>query len=534
MINKKHRAYKIRQVYEEIQKAQEDRRNNYIRQVEYDDNFAEFYGEGASPKILRPPYTPSKMYELYEESGPLSASTEAYVTNIVGYGYDIVPTTVTSEVDVDPQILPEKQKLKNFFEYPNEVETFRLISEQLVRDYVVTGNGYLEVIRNLNKEPSLLYWKDAKKVRLCPLDTEPSTVIEAKLPRNGKNITVTIQKKFRKFVTISGPDKMKLRYYKEYGDPRKMNALTGKYEEQEENNIYYENQPYEEATELIHWKYGNSAYGIPLWVSNILAALGGTRADFVNYDLFDSQGIPPFIITVAGGELSDDSFDDLLAFMKNAKGVENFWKVLLLQADSTMTNLEGKEAKPALQIQDMMSYRKNDVLFGSYLKDVRDTVRKFGFRLPGLYVGETDNISYASAKIARETTEDQVFVPLRKKFDELIKITLLKDLQIQEFIFKLRGPIIRSSEDLLNLLPVVVKSGVFTLNELIEFANTNFSTNIPIYEDDWANLPLPLILYFFQKLGIGGEPMLGPNEVFKPLTEGLFRRHRGASVPSTW
>jgi len=83
-----------------------------------------------------------------------------------------------------------------------------------------------------------------------------------------------------------------IRWFKEYGDARKMCAVTGKYEDElsKDDTIKIE------ASELIHFKQGNDTYGIPKWTGISSTVLGVRDADYVNYKLFSDQGIPPLAI----------------------------------------------------------------------------------------------------------------------------------------------------------------------------------------------------------------------------------------------
>ena len=69
------------------------------------------------------------------------------------------------------------------------------------------------------------------------------------------------------------------------------------------------------------------------------------------------------IVTVAGGALTDESFEDLVNLFKKAKGVRNFHKLLVLEAESTSGSIDGKDAVPKVDIQNMTECRKEDAMF---------------------------------------------------------------------------------------------------------------------------------------------------------------------------
>jgi PBSX family phage portal protein len=336
---------------------------------------------------------------------------------------------------------------------------------------------------------------DAKRTRLLKLDAEPQEA-EAYITRGGEEVPIKIKKKFRKYVMLAGSKRTDMRYFKEFGDPRHINALDGKEWPEESVNEAQdsEKQEFVPATEVIHFKYGNGTYGIPRWIGTLLAVMGMTKAEYVNYSLFDDQGIPPLIINVAGGQLTQESYDDLLRLFYKAKSYQNFNKLLVLEAESTTQSLDGKEAVPKLDVQNLMEYRKEDAMFVNYLNDGREHVRKHGFRISGLYTGEVKDHNYASAKIARETAEEQVFVPERRSFDEVVNTKIVREAGAKTYLYRSKAPVIQSPDDLLAIIPQIAEKGGMTINELVTLVNQNFGLNLQQYDEEWANIPIPMAL----------------------------------------
>lgn len=513
-MKEKRTAYKM-----EVKKAaSEERAAAYTRQIQYDDPFTEFYGTDGK-KVLQPPFLPNSLYEIYEESGVIQACVEAMVENVDGYGHRIVPIE-GSELDLTEEEQKQKEILEAFFRTPNGIESFGEIREKLRRDIEVTGNGYLEVVRNGAGKPHMLFWLDAKKTRLLPMDSE-RVAVQVFLDRDGKIVPETILRQFRRFAMIDSSGK-NLVYFKEFGDPRPMDANTGEF--------VYGTPPedFVPASEVIHFKIGNGTYGVPRWIGTILTALGTSRAEYVNFDLFDGQAVPPLIISVSGGELTDESFDDLLNLLKKSKGVKNFHKVIVLEAESTAVTPDGRATAPRIEVQDLMAFRKEDALFGKYLADGRTAIRMFGFRLPGIFIGDHTGVNFATAKISRELAEEQLFIPVRTKFDDKINATILREFGIFSLKFKSDGPVIKSSQDVISIFPQLLKSSVFSMNELVQFTNENFGLHLKPYDGEWADLPIGLLLYLFQALGMQAGSDIGsgkgiPNVLgsMKPTVEAV-------------
>lgn len=488
----------------------------YSRQVDYDSVFDTFDKEsfGGSVILLRPPYLPGKMYELYEQSSKLEACVSAYVDNIDGYGYDLV-STVSDDDDIQGEDNPQALELKCFFDEPNDMESLTTIREKLRRDQEVTGNAFLEVVRGRDGKPVMIFWMDAKRVRIS--STREPVIQKVEITRAGQKILVESEKRYRSYCMLTsegaatGP---RARYFKQYGDPRTMDAETGEFKE----------NPRIAATEVIHFKIGNGVYGIPRWIGSMLSVIGAWKSNLVNYDLFDNQGIPPMIVTVAGGALTDESFEDLVNLFKKAKGVRNFHKLLVLEAESTSGSIDGKDSTPKVEVQNMTEYRKEDAMFLDYLEHCSTDIQKNGFRLPGMFLGISDDANYATAFIVRKSAEEQLFIPERRRFDEIINKTLVRDFGVKDLAFKSNGPALQSADSIPQMLQTLIQAGVFTTNGLISFVNTNLGTNIGMYEEPWADEPIGV-----KPIGVE-EPLLLDDSADQELTEAIEKSEKTASA----
>ena len=320
------RRQSLRDSVQSIAKLQKQEMAQYSRQVDSDGLFDAFDKEIGSHGLvlLRPPYLPGRMYELFEQSSMLNACVRAYVDNIDGFGYDIV-STLSDDDDIQGEDNPQARELKNFFDEPNDVESFTTLREKLRRDLEITGNAFLEVVRGRDGKPVMLFWVDAKRVRIS-VTRDPVTV-PVTVTRGEQEIVVEAEKRFRSYCMLTtdgqsiGP---RVRYFRQYGDTRQMCAETGQFTD----------SPAIPATEIIHFKIGNDIYGIPRWIGALMSVMGSWKSNLVNYDLFDSQGIPPMIVSITGGRLTDDSFQDLVCLFRKAKGAANFSKLLVLEAEA--------------------------------------------------------------------------------------------------------------------------------------------------------------------------------------------------------
>lgn len=440
-------------------------------------------------KLIVPPYDPSKLCRIVENSSILPQCVDAMVLNTDGFGYQLFYTG-PSELEDSEQVATEKKRLTSFFDQVNEKQSFTTVRREMREDYHKTGNGYLEIIRFQDESIALIYAMDSRNMRLQAIQTEPveTTVLIDRGEDKMKEIKV--QLRFRKFAMKVGPSKLK--WFKQYGDPRKMNRDTGKYENEEGY------KPDAEASEVLHFKVGNDTYGIPQWVGNMLTAMGMNSSDFVNFDLFENQVVPPMAVLVSGGVLTQQSVDDIINIMVQKKGVENFNKVLVLEAQTDGTLTDKSQVK--IELKELSTARKEDAMFTNYVDKGEHRIRG-SFRLPPLYLGRADTYSKSTADSSKMIAEEQVFVPERNLFDEIINMTIMRDLNAQYHSFKSKGPRLITGEQIVEGFREFGKLGVFTINQGIRLANRTLGLDLTEYKQPWADFPIAIVMEF-ARLGL--------------------------------
>ena len=443
-----------------------------------------------SQSILKPPYDPVKLYSIVENSSILPQCIDAMALNTDGFGINFFYTG-DIEHEKSPEVLAERQMLEDFFKKVNEKESFTTVRKAMRSDLETTGNGYLEIIRTQNGNIGLIYQADSRYIRLQKKQKD-SYPIKVKMVRGGRETTVTVNKRFRKFVMITSTARNDYRWFKEYGDPRKMDATTGHYEGEEGY------KPGNDATEILHFKIGTDTYGVPRWSGNSMNAMGLHSADYVNYDLFENQVVPPLAIMVSGGKLTTESVEDVKSILLQKKGVENFHKVLVLEAQSEGDI--GQNTAIKIEIKELSSARKEDSMFVNYIDGGEHRIRG-SFRLPPLYLGRADSYSKSTADSSKMVAEEQVFVPERQLFDEVMNLTIMEELGVKYHDFKSKGPRLITGEQIIEGFKEFGKLGVFTINEGIRVANRTLGLDITTYTQKWADYPVAIVLELV-KLGM--------------------------------
>lgn len=457
----------------------------FSRQIDDADPFHEQYQEH---QLIAPPYPFFQLYRFMEESDVLRSCVEVMQKNVDGFGFQFKFLGRDQEERESEQSTSEYEKLYAFFSRVNETESITTIRKKMRMDFETLGIGGFEVVRNARGEPQLMYYLPFKNVRMTRLDKTPVNAA-VKMPRNGRMVNMRVKRRFRKFVQHIpwGVEKDKYRWFKEFGDPRIMDATTGQYKESKRQCKMV-------ATEILPFKkeFGGLAYGLPRWIGAILDVIGRRQATYVNYDLFQSQGIPPVAVMVSGGQLTDESLEELENLIQSMRGVKNWNRVLVLEATSESFGLDERNTAK-IDLKNMADYRKEDLMFQSYLEKTKENIRQ-SYRLPPIYTGSAETYTHSTARTSQLVAEEQIFIPERQEFDEDMDTKLVKnEFNVEKWSFKSKGPTTVGAEEISKSITSFKDTGALSINNAITLANRAFDLEMNHYKEDWADEPLVLV-----------------------------------------
>ena len=256
--------------------------------------------------IFAPSYNPAVLYQITHENNTLNQCVAAMVINVDGTGYEIVDKETGDPVDNE-----ETKPIKAFFDEPWPKESYMSIRRQIRRDKESTGAGYLEVIRTQKGDVAFLRRLDAKLVRLCKLkDVTDYHSVQYEVERFGKKITHKLIEPIRRYVQMVGN---KTRYFKQYGAEKHLNTTNGEWETTD-RPVLLEDR----ASEVIEFKVQEDVYtpyGVPRWVNEFPSALGSRAAEELNLEYFRSGGVPPVMVFIQGGAMSQESREELNKYL---------------------------------------------------------------------------------------------------------------------------------------------------------------------------------------------------------------------------
>ncbi|MDR4986137.1 phage portal protein [Bacillus cereus] len=433
--------------------------------------------------IITPPYRIEDLQQIRENSTILGQCIDAYKRNIAGFGHEMkykqgdIKETAEMKTEwsfVNDEVIP-------FFSFD---KPFKEVLETGIDDRETTGNGYIEVIRNLEGKPAELVNMLPQYMRVTRKDDKPQDVTYI---IKGKE--VKRKKLFRRYVQQVGTIDT---YFKEYGDPRFLNKDTGEFG----TNTFGDKN----ATEVIQMKVGNGPYGIPRWVSHVVHMVGARKAEELNLRYFKQGRHIPMAIMLKNGILSEESEQQLTDYVSNVEGEDNQHKYLLLQVESAEEGIVGDTPTPVdIELKSLADILQNDALFLEYDEKSRQKVQS-AFRLPDIYVGYSRDFNRATADAAREITEEQVFEPERNSLEFIINNILLLPYELKHVYVNLRKPEISNTEDLVKILDVLCKYGGVTFNDLRGLASKVLNKDLESFEMEEANQPIALVLQAIKKV----------------------------------
>lgn len=345
--------------------------------------------------VITPPWNLYELANYYDTSFANHAAIDAKVENIVGLGYDFEiskRTMMRLESNSDAEAVERARKrierakieLRDWLENLNDEESFTHTLTKFYTDVQATGNGYLEIGRTI-------------KGKIGYVGHIPATTIRARRLRDG-------------YVQIIGN---KVVYFRNFGAKNP-------------NPITTDPRP----NEIIHYKeYSplNTFYGVPDILSAITSLHGDQLASQYNIDYFGNKGVPRYVVTLKGAQLSADAEDKMFRFLQNnLKGQNHRTLYIPLPGDSDNNKVEFKMEPVENGVQEAS--------FKEYRKQNRDDIL-IAHQVPLSKIGGGDSTSIANALAQDRTFKEQVSRPAQNNLAKMINKIIKEETDIVEFKF---------------------------------------------------------------------------------------------------
>jgi PBSX family phage portal protein len=441
--------------------------------LQVDDEFSGLYETSVTGQasVIRPPYDFRQMLRLVYENNTLAQCIEAMEVNIDGTGFEISPSSRDGGGETDEEL---RISVEEFFREPYPGESLVSQRRKLRRDLEATGNAFIEVIRNPSGDLVFLRPVDAQTMRALRLGDPVQA--KKRIKRGGRELSVNVMVRDRAFVQRVGT---KTIYFKEYGVERDIDKTNGRWAGQG-IKLPAENR----GNEIIHLTVHpdvTTPYGVPRWLNQAPSAMGSRKAEELNLEYFNSGGIPPVIVFLAGGALSEDATSQLKALMSGKAA--NATRGAVIEAQSTSGTVDSA-GNVRVQVERFGSDRQSDSMFENYDEKCERRVRG-SFRLPPLFVGKAEDYSFATAFASYAIAETQVFKPERDEFDKIINVTVMRELDPEgEYVFRSKGLEVHDSELKMRAIEMASSKQVLSKGGFISAINEVANLDLEVAGED--------------------------------------------------
>lgn len=476
--------------------------------------------ENAYNELIEPELDLKKLKDFYDISDALRTAIDVFVTNVVGFGYDFKPewdivekngiaVFVETNEPVPPQILKEmkeeKARITMFYLSLSLDNTWTQEQKNKLTLKEIYGNSYVEYERDLEGNLQGAVLIDSDTIRLTK--HEDTGILIENFIKNPDTLEFETQlrlKKFRRYVQLSSGGAIKT-YFKEFGDPRIMNAYTGKYYKNSigeyitDVNFIPENEKFKAATEIYHFKVldpGNLyGYGIPRWVSLIPQLLGVRSSDLLNAETFKNKGIPDFIVIVEGAT-ADTIVNQIEDHVKQNKKMDKFGNLLVVSADSKKIGAAGPNMdykNPAIRIEPLNILTQKEGMALDYQKEARERIAGI-YRIPSFLLGKSSEVNRATAEILKQVFEEQVCRPARVEEDDIQNNKILTDFKAKYYRYYSKSSKIENLELKSTILLDGLQKGAFIPREIHKILNKDLDLGLEDLNEDFMNKPLTISL----------------------------------------
>jgi PBSX family phage portal protein len=387
--------------------------------MELEDDWQGYYETATSLNnqnlIIQPPYNFYTLEYLVSHNNALGSCVDTMETNVDGTGFVIETDTGTGEPDE-----VQKQEIANLMDFFDEVypgSSFMTLRKQVRRDLEVHGNAYIEVLRSADGKLVFLRRVDPKTMRLVRLDTP--VMVTRKVMRLGREVEFSVWMRERRYAQKIDN---RLIYFKEFKASRDIERDTGKWAEK---GVTFNAQ--QRGGEIIHLTKNpdvRTPYGIPAWIAQAPSVVGSRSAEENNLSFFDSGGIPPIMVFISGGQMAEKSKQDMERHFTGQAKTKH--KAAVLEVFGTGGSLE-QQANVKIAVERFGAERQSDAMFLSYDQRCSENVRS-AWRLPAIFLGRTQDYSYATAFASFTVGDAQVFQPERDEFDEMVNLKIMPEI----------------------------------------------------------------------------------------------------------
>lgn len=361
---------------------------------------------------LLPPYNPDRLAAYMETNETHSVSVRKKARYEVGFGFDLVPA---EGVDPDDASEAERDTADDFWrseasrwqtgphqsaEPTTPVEVLELARQ----DYHAIGWAALEILTNNMGDPTGLAHVPANTVRVRkpPEAERTEEVFEGDLDDDPARGYLQVRQGRRRYFGEAGD---------RYADP----PVFVDIENGDVAEGSAEQLPNGPANELIFVRNPSPLtlhYGIPDWISAIRTIAADEAAKDYNRQFFDNDTIPRMVVTVSGGELSEESKRDLTQMLHGLR--DEAHRAVVLEVEK-FNEAIGEDVE--IEIEPIGQGISEEMDFREFRRKNEHEIAKV-HEVPPILIGVTDTSNRANSREQVHAFATEVIKPEQHKFAE--------------------------------------------------------------------------------------------------------------------
>ena len=357
----------------------------------------------------RPPYNPDRLAGFLELNETHAAAVRKKARYEVGFGFDIVPQ---GEQDRDEASDGEFERVDQFWHGRGsrwqtgpsgsaEPTTPLEVLELGRQDYHGIGWAAIEILVNNAGEPTGLAHVQANTIRVRDTDADSDDL-------DGRGY-VQVRDGRRRYFGEAGDR------YRGQGDGDDREPIFVDREAGDVVEGSAEELPNGPANELIFIRNPSPIalhYGVPDWVSALRTITADEAAKDYNRQFFDHDTIPRMVVKVTGGELSEESRQDLRQMVRGLR--EESHRTVVLEVEKFADRLDEDveiELEPLGQgVSEEMDFREFRA------KNEHDIAK--AHEVPPILIGVTGTSNRSNSEAQLQSFAREVIEPEQKQFAE--------------------------------------------------------------------------------------------------------------------
>lgn len=436
--------------------------------IEEDDLFSGLGVEG-SDSIVTPRVDPLRLLDLVHENNTLGPCVEAMVVNCEATGWTVEPAPDLPD-DRHEEAERRAAEVREALEEPFRGLDMVDLRKALRRDMESCGTGYLELLKNSVGEVVFLNHAPAGRMRAVTLDDPVS--VEVEVTRGGRPIKTTMEQSERRWVRSIGG--RQIRYYAEVGASRDLDRLTGKWST---GRRVTKRRRANEIVPLRVKPDPRKPYGLPRWYGQLPSVMGSRLAEEFNVAYLQSGGVPPALLLVSGGRLAASAAEAIKNLMQR-KGSPQV-TIEVIEAFMATGPID-QRSTIKLELERFGAEQLKDSLFEGYDKRCEERVRK-SFRLPPLFLGMSEDFSFATAFASYLVAEAQVFRPERAVFDDAMNMHVLPHLSggADDLVFRSHALSVHDIANRIMALKLLWEAKAIDRIDLVSQVNEHLDMDVP-------------------------------------------------------